>query len=204
MRDYEKALSDIADIRSKMAASTTFKGLGPAALGITGLMALALAIGQSLFHTDPFDVPLHFFGGWVAVAVVSLGLIGTEMVVRSRREHGGLADSMILNAVHQFLPAGAAGAAVAVILLRFSPENVWMLPGLWEVLVSLGLFAALPSLPRAVALAAGWYFVAGCAVLMWAASGPELSPWMMGLPFAVGQLVLAAIIYQSYGDTDAT
>ncbi|MFD0986898.1 hypothetical protein [Methyloligella solikamskensis] len=204
MRDYDKALSDIADIRSKVAASTTFKGLGPAALGITGLMALAMGIGQSLFLTDPLDVPLIFFGGWVVIAVISVALIGMEMVVRSRREHGGLADSMILNAVHQFLPAGAAGAALGAIFLRFAPDNVWMLPGLWELLVSLGLFAALPSLPRTVALAGAWYFVSGCAVLMWGADDQSLSPLMMGIPFAIGQLLLAAIIYQSYGESDVS
>ncbi|MEG6509969.1 hypothetical protein V6C03_13440 [Methyloligella sp. 2.7D] len=202
MRDYEKALSDIADIRSKVAASTTFRGLGPAALGLSGLMALLTAICQSLFLTDPLDVPFLFFSAWIVVAAISGVLIGAEMIVRSRQEHGGLADSMILNAVHQFLPAGAAGTALGAILWRFAPDHVWMLPGLWSILVSLGLFAAVPSLPRTVAVAAAWYFVAGCAVLMWAASGPALSPWMMGLPFAVGQLLLAAIIYKTSGDLD--
>jgi hypothetical protein len=78
-----------------------------------------------------------------------------------------------------------------------------MLPGLWLVLVSLGLFAAVPSLPRGTMLAAGWYFLAGCTVLMLSAGGPALSPWMMGVPFAVGQLVLAGVIFCAPGESDA-
>jgi len=78
-----------------------------------------------------------------------------------------------------------------------------MLPGLWLVLVSLGLFAAVPSLPRGIMLAAGWYFVAGCTVLMLSAAGASLSPWMMGVPFAVGQVLLAAVIFFAPGEADA-
>jgi len=203
MSDYRKALSDIADIRSQIAASTTFRGFGPAALATTGVIALVVAAIQSVFLGDPLEMPLAFFAGWIAVAVVSVALIGAEMIVRSRRHHGGLADSMIHNAIQQFLPAGAAGAALAAILGRFAPEAVWMLPGLWLVLVSLGLFASVPSLPRGTMLAAGWYFLAGCTVLMLSASGPSLSPWMMGVPFAVGQVLLAAVIFFAPGETDA-
>jgi hypothetical protein len=202
MSDYRKALSDIADIRSQIAASTTFRGFGPAALATTGVLALVVAAIQSIFLGNPLERPLAFFAGWIAVAVVSVALIGAEMIVRSRRHHG-LADSMIHNAIQQFLPAGAAGAALAAILGRFAPDAVWMLPGLWLVLVSLGLFAAVPSLPRGTMLAAGWYFVAGCTVLMLSAAGPSLSPWMMGVPFGVGQFLLAAVIFFGPGETDA-
>jgi hypothetical protein len=203
MSEYRKALSDIADIRSQMAASTTFRGFGPAALAATGILALIAATLQSVFLDDPLATPLAYFAGWIAVAVVSLALVGAEMVVRSRRHHGRLADSMILNAIHQFLPAGAAGAALAAIFAGFAPDAVWMLPGLWLVLVSLGLFAAVPSLPQGTMLAAGWYFLAGCSVLMLSADGPLLSLWMMGLPFAVGQFFLAGVIYRASGGSDA-
>lgn len=203
MRDYDKALADIEEIRSRMAASTTFRGFGPAALAATGVLALGAAAVESAWLPAPLSTPLAFYGGWIATALVSIGLIGTEMVVRSRRHHGGLADAMIHNAVQQVLPAGAAGAAVAAILARFAPSEIWMLPGIWEILVSLGLFAAVPSLPRGTIIAAAWYFLAGCVVLMLAANGPTLSAWMMGVPFAVGQLVMAAVVLKSSGGADA-
>jgi hypothetical protein len=97
---------------------------------------------------------------------------------------------------------GAAGAAIALVLLRFAPEALWMLPGLWQILVSLGLFAAVRSLPRTVALAAAWYFATGIGVLMLSSQTQMLSPWAMGIPFAVGQLLLAAILHIAFEESD--
>jgi hypothetical protein len=203
MHDLHKALADIGSIRQQLAAGTMFRGFGPAVIAATGLLALGTAVVQSIWLDDPSRAPLAFLAGWTATALVSAALIGAEMVARTRRHHSGLADAMLMNAVEQFLPAGAAGAAIALVLLRFAPETLWMLPGLWQVLVSLGLFAAVRSLPRTVAWAAAWYFAAGIAVLMLSSQTQALSPWTMGLPFAGGQLLLAAILHFAYGSDDA-
>jgi len=89
------------------------------------------------------------------------------------------------------------------ILAQFAPETLWMLPGFWQVLVSLGVFASARSLPGAVILAGVWYFVAGFVTLLLAAESHALSPWSMGLPFGIGQFLLAAILHFASGDDDA-
>jgi hypothetical protein len=203
MRDLDKALADIFAIRSQIAAGTAFRGYGPAAVAVTGVLALVTAVGQFLWLDDPTGRPLTFFGGWAATALVSAGIVWVEMRARSRRHHSGLADAMIHQAVEQFLPAGAAGALLAISLGKFAPEALWMLPGLWQVLVSLGIFASARSLPRSVALAGAWYFMAGFIGLMLASRGHALSPWMMGLPFVIGQLLMAAILRYASEDLDA-
>ena len=202
MSDLEKALADIFAIRSQIAAGTAFRGYGPAAMAATGGLALATAAIQFLWLDDPTGQPLLFFAGWASAALVSGGLIWTEMQARSRRHHSGLADAMIHQAVEQFLPAGAAGVLLAVMLWKFAPETLWMLPGLWQLLVSLGVFASVRSLPRTVAFAGAWYFVAGFATLLLASQSHALSPWTMGLPFVIGQLLMAAILHFASGDED--
>ena len=109
---------------------------------------------------------------------------------------------MIHQAVEQFLPAGVAGVLLAVVLWKFAPETLWMLPGLWQVLVSLGVFASVRSLPRTVAFAGAWYFLSGFAVVVLASQSHTLSPWTMGLPFVIGQLLMAAILYFASGEID--
>jgi hypothetical protein len=202
MRDLDKALADIFAIRSQIAAGTAFRGYGPAAIAATGGLALATAILQFLWLDDPSGHPLTFFAGWAAAALVSAGIIWTEMQARSRRHHSGLADAMIYQAVEQFLPAGVAGVLLAVLLWKFAPETLWMLPGLWQLLVSLGVFASVRSLPRTVAFVGGWYFVVGFATLLLASQNHLLSPWTMGLPFVIGQLLMAAILHFASGETD--
>jgi hypothetical protein len=203
MRDLDKALADIGAIRSQIAAGTAFRGYGPAAMAATGCVALVTAVLQFALLDDPTGHPLTFLFGWVAAALLSSGLIWIEMQARSRRHHSGLADAMIHQAVEQFLPAGIAGLLLAVMLWKFAPETLWLLPGLWQVLVSLGVFASVRSLPRSVAVAGAWYFVAGFTVLLLASQSHALSPWTMGLPFAIGQSLMATILYFATGDNDA-
>jgi hypothetical protein len=203
MSDLDKALADIVAIRSQIAAGTAFRGYGPAAMAATGVVALATSALQFALLDDPTDNPLTFLSGWAAAALLSSALIWIEMQARSRRHHSGLADAMIHQAVEQFLPAGVAGLLLAVMLWKFAPEAVWLLPGLWQVLVSLGVFASIRSLPRSVALAGAWYFVAGFTVLLLASQSHTLSPWLMGLPFMVGQSLMAAILYVASGEIDA-
>ncbi len=203
MRDLDKALADIGEIRSQIAASTAFRGFGPAALTATGGLALVTATAQTIWLDDPTGRPLAFLAGWVVTALLAIGIIWVEMRRRARRHHSGLADAMIHNAIEHFMPAAAAGLLLPLMFLRFAPEAVWMLPGLWQVLVGLGIFATARSLPRAVALAGAWYFVAGFCVVMLASDGRVLSPWAMGVPFAVGQFMMAAILHFAFGKSDA-
>ncbi len=202
MRDLDKALADIIAIRSQIAAGTAFRGYGPAAVAATGGVALITAILQFAFLDNPTGNPLPFFLGWAVAAGLSGIMILIEMRARSRRHHSGLADIMIHQAIEQFLPAAMAGVLLAATLWKFAPEALGMLPGLWQVLVSLGIFASVRSLPRSVAFGAAWYFVAGFAVLGLASQNHALSPWTMGLPFAIGQSLMATILYFASGEND--
>ena len=203
MRDLDKALADILAIRSQIAAGTAFRGYGPATVSATAGVALITSVLQFLWLANPTGSPLTFLAGWTVAAVVSGVLIFIEMRARSRRHHSGLADAMIQQAVEQFLPTGVAGLLLAVMLSKFAPEALWMLPGFWQVLVSLGVFASVRSLPRSIALGGAWYFVAGFAVLLHASQTHALSPWTMGLPFVGGQLLMAALLYFASGENDA-
>ncbi|MGJ5050459.1 hypothetical protein ACQR09_25615 [Bradyrhizobium oligotrophicum] len=202
MRDLDKALADIIAIRSQLAAGTAFRGYGPATMAATSAVALVTALLQQLFLRDPTADAWTFLLGWAAAACVSLTMIWFEMRARSRRHHSGLADAMIHQAVEQFLPAGIAGVLLAVLLWKFAPEALWMLPGLWQILMSLGVFASVRSLPRTVALAGAFYFMAGFAVLLVGSATHALSPWTMGLPFAIGQGLMAGILYFATGESD--
>ncbi len=202
MRDLDKALADIFAIRSQIAAGTAFRGYGPAAVAATGGLALAAALIQSQLLADPTGSPLTFFAGWAATALVCGGIIWIEMQARSRRHHSGLADAMIHQAIEQFLPAGVAAGLLALMLWKFAPEALWMFPGLCQVLVSLGVFASVRSLPRTIAFAGAWYFVAGFTVLLLGSVSHALSPWTMGVPFVVGQLLMAALLHFASGEND--
>ena len=202
MSNLDRALAEISAIRGQMARATEFCGYGPATFAITGLLALAAAISQSVRLKDPAGHIAAWLTLWLAVAAVSATLIGFEMITRSRRIHSDLADEMIRTAVEQFLPASAAGGLITVVLLRFAPQSLPLLPGLWQICFSLGVLASCRFLPRPLALVGVWYM--GCGFLALAvSSGPlAFSPWIMGLAFGVCQLLVAALLQQSLGAGD--
>jgi hypothetical protein len=203
MTDLDKALADIGAIRAQLVRGTAFSGYGPTVFAATAGLALVTATLQTFFLDDPDSRPLVFFGAWIATAFAALGLIGAEMRARARRHTGGLGDAMIHDAVEQFLPAGAAGALLGLVLARVSPESLWLLPGLWGVIVSLGIFAGVRVMPRGVALVGAWYLVAGLTVLVVTGEGRTLSPWAMGLPFAIGQGLMALVVRAASEADDA-
>ncbi len=202
MRDLDKALADILAIRNQIAAGTAFRGYGPAAVACTaGLAAMTTGL-QLLLLDDAGAAPAKFLIGWLVTALIAAAIIGIEMRARSYRHHSGLADAMIYQAVEQMLPSGLAGVALAGIALQFAPEALWMLPGLWQILMGLAVFASARSLPSTVRIGGAWYFVAGVTVLMLASRTHALSPLLMGAPFVIGQTLMAVILYVATEQTD--
>jgi hypothetical protein len=204
MPDLNRALTDVAAIRAQLAAGTVFQGFGPSVIALSGVLAAATWMAQSSFFgsasVQSIDV---FLGTWIIVAVVASVLIGLEAIARARRVHGGLADALLFGALERFVPAGLAGAALAAVFYWYAPSALWLLPGLWQVLVGVGIASAARSLPGQINLVAGFYVLAGIAVLIIAAPDKQLAPWMMGLPFTIGQLLMAGLLYVAREAPDA-
>jgi len=194
MEDLHKALGDIRSIRRQMARSAEFRGYGPATLAGTAALAFVAAAGQAEFVRDPASHVTGYLAIWISTAFVSAALAGAQMFTRSRRMHSGMSDEMIAMAVEQFLPSVVASLLVTIVLFRSVPSALWMLPGIWQVIFSLGIFSSCRFLPRPILAAGAWYLLTGlfCIAL---GDNRALSPWAMGIPFAAGQLVVAGILF---------
>ncbi len=193
MTDLHKAIGDISSIRRQMARSTEFRGYGPATLAATGLFAICAAGAQMLWVPDPAHHEYGYLAVWLTTATLSAALTGIQMYTRSRRIHSGMSDEMIQMAVEQFLPAVGAGLLLAIVLVHSVPGSVWLLPGLWQVTFSLGIFSSCRFLPRPIVSAGAWYLFTGLACI-WLGPGYALSPWAMGVPYGLGQLLVAGIL----------
>lgn len=202
MTDLYRALAEIDAIRGQMARGTEFRGYGPATLAITGVLALAAAILQSHVLKSPARDIGNYLAIWIVTAAVAVTVISVETITRTQRVHSGLAKEMIHSAVEQFLPAILAGFMLTVVLLRSAPHNAWMLPGLWQVMFSLGVFSSCKFLPRQMFAVGVWYLAAGLVCVALGDGEWSLSPWMMGVPFGIGQLLVAAILQFGYREAD--
>jgi hypothetical protein len=198
MSDLRQALAEIRHIRNQVARDTQFRGYGPASIAVSGLLALGVAVVQ--LHWERWQGGFAVFASiWITTALISVALVAVETVRRARRVHEGFANEMIHSALEQFVPPIVVGVLMTLVFVRVLPQNAWLLPGLWQLLFSLGVFASCRFLPRQIFVVGVWYLVTGLVCLTLTDGKNPLSPWAMGVPFGLGQLMVASVLQYGFG-----
>lgn len=194
MKEVDSALSQISRIRAHVAESTRFMGIAPGLNVLAALFAFLVSGVQSLYPQALVQSQHIYIAVWAAVILATSAVAVMEAVARSRRLHAGMASTMLHVILQKVLPFFAAGVVLTWVIGTFATASIWLLPGLWQMLIALLGFSLLASLPRGILWAAVWYFVCGALVLGLAGRSGALSPWMMGIPFGGGQLIVALIL----------
>jgi len=198
----QRALAEISEIRGAIAEVNDFRGYGPVSVAASGVLALAVASAQAHWAMRFAADPRNFFAVWIGVAALAACMTSLETFKRTRRVHADLAVPMMQRALEQFAPALIAGALLTAVLFRFAPQALWLLPGLWQIVFSLGVFASCRFLPWQMTIVGLWYLGTGLVSIAACSGGAVCSPWVMGVPFGVGQLLVAAIL--RYGFREKT
>lgn len=194
MTDLNQALLEIRSIRRQVAQTTEFRGYGPSTLFATALVAVLAGAIQGHWLPEPAMHPVQYVALWLSTGIVCAALIATQMLVRANRLHSSMADEMVFMAIGQFLPAGVAGAILPFVLLRVTPSVFWILPGLWQIIFSLGVFASCRCLPRPMLLVGAWFLVIGMVCLA-IGDTRSLAPATMSVAYGIGMALVAAIHY---------
>jgi hypothetical protein len=193
--ELREALTQITLIRAQMARTEVFRGYRAAPVAASGVLAFAAAGVQATRVPDPTQQWRDYLVLWVSAAVLSALGAGIGMAAGTRRGGSAWRREITWLAIAQFLPCLAAGAVLTAVLVTSAPESLWMLPGLWQILFSLGIFASCRLLPRPTFWVGVFYLAAGATCLVLARGASALSPLAMGIPFGVGQLLAAAVLY---------
>jgi hypothetical protein len=196
MTDLNRALVEIRSIRRQIAQTTEFRGYGPATLFVTALIAVTAGLVQAHWVPEPAAHPVQYVALWLIIAVFCAALIASQMLARANRIHSNMADEMVSMAVAQFLPAAIAGAVLPFALMRGTASVFWMLPGLWQIVFSLGVFACCRGLPRMMLLTGAWFLLTGLGCLT-LGDARALSPLTMSVAYGVGMTLAASIHYNS-------
>lgn len=193
--ELHEALEQISAIRGHLVTAETFRGYRAVPAAATGVVVLLAALAQPTLAGDPVVQPVWYVMLWVVAAVLCAAGVGAQML------HGYLncasahrrATTRIV--VGQLLPSLPAGALLTWILTWRQPDLVALLPGLWAMLISLGVFASRRHLPRTIGWVGLYYLVCGAAILHYLPGREALAPWVMGATFGVGQLAAAMVLY---------
>lgn len=193
MTELDHALDQISEIHRHLAQSEVCRGFRSVPVALSGLVGLAGAAFQSRWVEDPTG--WSFVVYWGGVAAVALLVSVSGVAINYWKTEDSFLRRRTLIVIGQFLPSLAAGLLLTIAL--YSSDTTWIpiLPGVWAILFSLGVFAARLYLPKNIGWVALAYLIAGCVLLLLAPGGKSLSPWGMGLVFGVGQIASALILY---------
>jgi hypothetical protein len=198
--ELRDAIDQITTIRSQLAATEHLKSLRAVPVAFSGALAVACALVQGAWLESPLDYPRRYLLIWCGAAALSSALAAAFVARRVVRCPSELGAANAWLAVRQFTPSLLVGGLVTWFVLTEQPQLLWLLPGVWQLLFGLGHLAASRLFP-AQAAAVGLMFVCTGASCLWL--GPRaLEPWAMGVPFAVGQLALAAILWWHHERAD--
>lgn len=203
--ELREALTQIAEIRAQVARTEVFRGYRAVPVACSGLLAFAAAGVQAIWVPDPASQASSYLTLWLGSAVASAVLSGVGMAMRRRHPAPEWERRKTWLALEQFAPCLAAGGLLTLAVARVVPEAMPLLPGLWQILFSLGIFASCRLLPRATFGVGVFYLTSGLLCLTLARGSSALAPWAMGLPFGVGQLLAAGVLYWNLerGDVEA-
>ena len=193
MTELERALADIAEVRSRLAGAQRFRGYSALAAGMSGVFALAAGIVQAVLVGVPASAASGrvYFAIWfvccAASIVVNYGAIAHWFVNdASARERWQTRTVGIT-----ILPAVVLGAALSFAFLNL---NLFvLLPGVWFSAYGVGLFASRLMVPRGVTYVACGFLALGILALF---SPPALvlQWWVTALVFSAGQFAIAALV----------
>ncbi|HUB23894.1 MAG TPA: hypothetical protein VL992_00595 [Tepidisphaeraceae bacterium] len=193
--ELQQAIAQIADIRLQMSRTRQFRGLGAAATLATAIAAGVAAVWQAERIPDPLNRPQQFVLLWVSVAGLCVAISAIEVLRRYRADDSPLQHELTRHAVEQFLPSLIVGGLLTLVICQDAPAAIWMLPGLWQIIIALGLFASRQLFPMPIFFVGSFYAV--CGLINLTGVVPHLSPWSMAVPFGVGQLANSAVLYFS-------
>jgi hypothetical protein len=193
--ELHEALSQISEIRRQMARTSVFRGYRSATAAFSGMVAIAAAATQSLVVANPVKDVKGYLCVWLAAALVGVVAAASEMIVRCRRSNSPLQKELTVQAVEQFVPSLAAGALLTLVMVMFAHEEIWLLPGLWAVMFSLGVFASRRVLPGAITVVGFYYLLAGLLCIALTDPWTAFRPWTMAIIFAPGQFLAAFVLW---------
>jgi hypothetical protein len=200
--ELRDAIEQISHIHTQLAATERLRSLRAIPVALSGVFAIAAALLQPNFVGDPLVHPELYLGLWCGAALTSGVFAGAVVARRALRSPGALSAANARLAAMQFLPCLLVGVVVTWFVAARLPHQLWLLPGLWQLLFGLGNLAAHRLLPLP-GVFVGVAFLATGTCCLWFEER-ALDPWAMGLPFAVGQLALAAILWWHHERNEAS
>lgn len=186
---HDRAMDNLRYIRETMELATAFTGIsgwGEIAIGVTALIASAIAAMQATFNA--------WLAVWIAEGLISLLIAGWSMDRKARAIDMPLGSGPGRKAVFSLTPPMLAGGLLTVVLVQAGLTNA--IPGVWLLLYGTGVITGGMYSVKVVPIMGICLMVLGALALF---SPPAFANWFMAAGFGGLHVVFGAIIVRKYG-----
>ena len=201
----DEALQQIDSIAAIADRTATYRGFRCFPIALTGILGFVAAAIQPWWQSKWANQDAGFLTLWVTVAVISMIVVVSDMLIRYYQDPTARTRRLTLTVMKCLAPSILVGGGLSVVLAQSAPESIWMLPGLWSLLLGLGIYAAAPHLPKELLQVGIWYLGCGFACLILSDDANTSKAWSMAMsmaiPFGVGQLLTAWLIHTNAHQT---
>jgi len=197
MTELDRALSDIAEVRERLAMVQRFKGYSGIAAMISGALAVLAGLVQRAIVPVPSGAHEEhlYFAVWFVCAAVG-ALVNYGAILNWFWSDASVRDRWQTKTVGLAIaPALLLGAGFSFALL--ARGEIALLPGIWYGCYGVGLFASRTMLPRDVLPIAAAFMMLGVA-LLFASRDVALAWWVLPAGFGIGQCVIGALIRRDF------
>jgi hypothetical protein len=189
--ELRDAVDRISAIRSHLAATERLRGLGAKPVAASAAVGALAAMAQHAWCASPAADPFGYVGVWLGASLCGAGIAALAVALRLQATASPLVASSAAQALRVFAPIIAFGLLLTAAVVVQAPQALSLLPGLWQLLYAMALWGARRLLPS-VRLVAAFFVITG-ATCLWLGDA-ALAPLAMGLPFAVGQCLIACLL----------
>jgi hypothetical protein len=186
---HDRAMDNLRYIRETMEMATAFTGIsgwGEIAIGVTALIASAIAALQTTFNA--------WLAVWIAEGLISLLIAGWSMDRKTRAIATPLGSGPGRKAVFSLTPPMIAGGLLTIVLVQAGLTNA--IPGVWLLLYGTGVITGGMYSVRVVPIMGICLMALGALALF---SPPAFGNWFMAVGFGGLHVVFGAIIVRKYG-----
>ena len=186
---HDRAMDNLRYIRETMELATAFTGIsgwGEIAIGVTALVASAIAALQTTFNA--------WLAVWIAEGLISLLIAGWSMDRKTRTIKMPLGSGPGRKAVFSLTPPMIAGGLLTIVLVQAGLINA--IPGVWLLLYGTGVITGGMYSVKVVPIMGLCLMALGALALF---SPPTFGNWFMAVGFGGLHLVFGAIIVRKYG-----
>jgi hypothetical protein len=186
--EVQRALSDLAEVRDRLAHLQRFHGYSAYAAAASGVFAFIAGYLQLQVAAMPRTVEEEraYIVIWLTCLAAALAINYGAVFAWLWRNRGPRAQSQFRSAALTIAPSILLGGTLSVALVDHAAYT--LLPGTWFACYSIGLFASRDMLPKRTMIVTLAFAALALVFLLTPLEAVALAWWVMPLGFGCGQI----------------